>query len=535
MVFRLTKWLLFAVLLISILYFPTEDVKAEKFNMTYLYFGDTNRFVQTVEKTNNLMDTVAPSYFDLNDDGSLKEKVDPVFVQEMHSRNRKVVPFLSNHWDRNRGRAALFNRENLANEIVAAIKKYHLDGINVDIENLTEIDRNNYTDFIRLLREKLPEDKEISVAVAPNPYNWKNGWQGSYDYKKLAEYSDYLMLMAYDESYYGSNPGPVASYTFVEKSIQNALAQGVPNHKLVLGMPFFGRYWPVGEKGGRGVSAYRVEELIKEFHGKVFFDDIEKSPYALITIPYGVNEKVHSRTLAPGNYIFWFENDRSIYYKLQLVDQYDLLGVGSWSLTEVSDEIWSYYRSWIEGQQYFADITHHWAEADILSMKEKGWMVGTSDLTFSPNQPLTRAQGTVVLVRALGLEEQTAPGPEMNIFSDVPETYWAKNEIEIASQHGIVQGIGDGKFAPDHPLTRAEMAAMLARIYTDKDVIMISEQLDNPFVDLSTNHWAYASILFLNHHHIFMGYEDGKFYPSHVVTRAQMAALMNRIATELIE
>ncbi len=345
---RLVKGLLVFVMITLPVFASVDSVKAAKFNMTYLFFGDTNRFIQTVEETNNAMDTIAPSYFDLFADGSLEEKVDPVFVQAMHSRKIKVVPFLSNHWDRNKGRAALENRESLVNEIVAVIEKYDLDGINVDIENVTEIDRDNYTDFVRLLRQKLPEDKEVSVAVAPNPYNWNKGWQGSYDYKKLAEYSDYLMLMAYDESYYGSKPGPVASYSFVEKSIQNAVEQGVPNNKVVVGLPFYGRYWEVGKKGGKGVSAYRIEELIEDFNGEVFFDDIKKSPYAMITIPSATNEQIHYTTLAPGDYIFWYENELSILYKLQMVEKYNLLGVGSWSLSEISDEIWGYYQAWMK-------------------------------------------------------------------------------------------------------------------------------------------------------------------------------------------
>lgn len=48
--------------------------------------------------------------------------------------------------------------------------------------------------------------------MAANPKGWTTGWHGSYDYKSLAEYADYLMIMAYDESWNGSSEGPVASY-----------------------------------------------------------------------------------------------------------------------------------------------------------------------------------------------------------------------------------------------------------------------------------------------------------------------------------
>lgn len=100
------------------------------------------------------------------------------------------------------------------------------------------MDRDAYTDLVRLLREKLPADKEVSVAVAANPNGWTKGWHGTYNYKELAKYASYLMIMAYDESYEGGPEGPVASIGFVDRSIQYALKQGVPADKVVLGVPF---------------------------------------------------------------------------------------------------------------------------------------------------------------------------------------------------------------------------------------------------------------------------------------------------------
>ena len=91
----------------------------------------------------------------------------------------------------------------LAEQVAGAILEYGLDGVNVDIENMTENERDIYTDFVRLLRKKLPEGNSVSVAVVPNPYKLTAGWHASYDYAGLARYCDYLMLMAYDEHYQG--------------------------------------------------------------------------------------------------------------------------------------------------------------------------------------------------------------------------------------------------------------------------------------------------------------------------------------------
>jgi len=525
---KLAKILVITIVLFSSFSIVSGKVEASKYNMSYLYFGQTDSFIEAVNKTNDSLDSVAPSYFDLNPDGTLDDKVDPAFVTAMHQQNIKVVPFLSNHWDQAKGRKALENRESLVIELVEAIEKYNLDGINIDLENMNELDTANYTEFVRLLSEALPEDKEISVAVAAKSYDATIGWHASYDFEELAKYSDYLMLMTYDESYYGSAPGPVASMDFVEKSIQYALTK-VPSDKLVLGVPFYGRYWQIGSYGGRGISLYRVEELVAKYNGKVYFDEAKQSTYAVVTIPNGVNESVHGRALAPGEYVIWYESDKSIKLKLKLVEKYNLKGTGSWSLNEAPSEIWGYYQNWLNGNHYFLDAENHWAETDINSVYKKNWMIGTSDYTFMPNESLTRAQGAVVLVRALGVTNDLIEGG--NAFADVSDNYWAKDEIEIAYQYGIVKGVKEGEFAPEEQLTREQMAAMLSRIFNYESGSI--SNYSNPFSDISSNHWAYKDILILNKFNVFTGYEDGKFRPKNSITRAEMAALMNRISDNI--
>lgn len=333
--------------------FPFQKAEAHEvtFNMSYLYFGNTKSYISQIDKTQGNLSLVSPSYFDINADGSLKitTQYDSTFVKEMHSRGMKVVPFLSNHWDRNVGRAALNNREKLSTQIADFIMKNNLDGIQVDIENTTEIDRDAYTDLVRLLREKLPSDKEVSVAVAANPNGWTKGWHGTYDYKELAKYSSYLMVMAYDESYEGSKEGPVASYGWVEKSIQYALKQGISPDKIVLGIPFYGRYWKEGEAtGGTGISNVRVDELLTRYGGTVVFDEATKSPKATITIKQGDPvTTIAGKTLTPGTYKIWYENSDSIAAKFELIHKYNLKGSGSWSLGQESTSIWQNYRTWM--------------------------------------------------------------------------------------------------------------------------------------------------------------------------------------------
>ncbi|NLM61137.1 MAG: hypothetical protein GX193_03565 [Clostridiales bacterium] len=212
----------------------------EKFNMSYIYFGSPSDYSNLVDRTQDSVNEVAPAYFSLTKKGELvlTPAVSTEFVSKMHEKGILVVPYITNDWVQETGIAAMNNKHKLTDDLAAAVRKYDLDGINVDIENLTEKQRDDYVEFVRLLREKLPKGKRIVVAVAANPWGSTTGWAGSYDYAALAKYCDYLMIMAYDESYQGSKPGPVASISFVERSIQYALKH-VSRDKLVLGLPFY--------------------------------------------------------------------------------------------------------------------------------------------------------------------------------------------------------------------------------------------------------------------------------------------------------
>ena len=313
------------------------------FNMSYLFFGSVNTYVSQVDKTKGSLHVVSPNYFDITKEGQLDItwRLQTSFIDEMHNRGIKVVPFLANHWSQTAGINGLNNRDKLAMDIAAAIERYKLDGVNVDIEGVGQAYRDAHTDFIRLLRKYIPAKKEVSVAVAANPNGWKTGWHGFYDYKGITQYADYLMIMAYDESWESPDSpiGPVSSQSFFERSIQYAINSGVPKDRIVAGLPFYGRMWKLDgptleDKSitGMGLSGFRVDPLVNQFNGKVTFDEKTQSPYATFTIPKGASTFIGSTKLTEGSYIIWYENEQSIKAKLRLPKLYEIKGTGSWAL-----------------------------------------------------------------------------------------------------------------------------------------------------------------------------------------------------------
>lgn len=331
------------VMLIVIVYSGVVQA-AERVSLGFIYGTKDN--VEFVDRTKGAINQVSPTCLDISSKGNLIVTSDLTleFVNSMKERNILVTPFLSNHWIRSKGRAAIKNTENLTNQIIEVIEEYDLDGINVDIENLTSDDKDGLAEFVRILREKMPEEKLLTVSVAANPEGKETGWQGSYDYEKLGKYANYLFVMTYDENSQGGDCGPVASLEFVEKSVKYAL-QFVSKDKIVIGIPLYGRFWKEGESnGGEAVVIGAVPNLISKNRGIVKYD--EKIGEARVTFSIKnpiIKSKINGEVLEDGKYTIWYQNEESIKAKLNLVNKYDLLGAGVWALGQEKVDVWEYY------------------------------------------------------------------------------------------------------------------------------------------------------------------------------------------------
>lgn len=516
------RYIICGILILSLVGVFYGQVNAQKYNMTYLY-GSGN-YISMINETDNTLDEVSPSYFDLDTNGNLIiNTVDFNLLTEMHNQGKKVVPFFSNHWDRESGRLALKNKEKVSTDITNAVINYELDGVNVDIENLTEKDKESYIDFVKLLREKLPDSKSVVVSVAANPYGWTTGWHGSYDYASLSEYADYLMIMAYDEHYEGGEAGAVAGIEFVEQSIKYAIER-VDKNKIVLGIPLYGRYWKnTSNSGGAAVSLEKVTELIRTRSGKITFDEKSKSPKAEIFISaVGTRPIIYGKTLQPGAYTIWYENEESIRAKLELVNKYDIKGTGTWRLGMEEKSIWKIFKEYLSTEnRVFKDVSNdHWAQKAIKYIKEQKWIIGRTEELYMPENSITRGEAATIICRVLNLN----PDEESTIFKDVSE-HWAKGYINAISKLGVVEGYENGEFKPDKGITREEIAKVLSKLSSEK--ITIDSYL--AYTDVNRESWSYEYIKELSEKHIINGYEDGTFKPQKEVTRAEMAKMIYEI------
>ncbi|MGM9592588.1 MAG: S-layer homology domain-containing protein [Oscillospiraceae bacterium] len=155
------------------------------------------------------------------------------------------------------------------------------------------------------------------------------------------------------------------------------------------------------------------------------------------------------------------------------------------------------------------------------------YIMGYKDGTIRPNNNITRAEVATIFFRLLTDESREYYLKETNDFNDIPDTYWACPAISTLTNAGILKGFEDGSFRPSEPVTRAQMAAIIARFAN------LSEGTVS-FSDIE-GHWAQKSIELAAGNGWINGYADGTFRPNEKITRAATMAMINRVLDRHVE
>lgn len=155
---------------------------------------------------------------------------------------------------------------------------------------------------------------------------------------------------------------------------------------------------------------------------------------------------------------------------------------------------------------------------DAETMRHSAYINGYPGGFFKPDTPITRAEMATILAK---VAEKEATGSGVT-FSDVPSSYWGADAIAKVAKMGLMNGYIDGTFKPNQPLTRAEMASLTAMLSPN------STTSGRGFSDI-TGHWAQAAIKKAQDIGIMNGYSDGTFRPNSKLTRAEAVTAINRV------
>ncbi len=165
------------------------------------------------------------------------------------------------------------------------------------------------------------------------------------------------------------------------------------------------------------------------------------------------------------------------------------------------------------------DISGHWAKEYIEEMVAMGAVKGYTDGSFKPDGYITRAEFTTVLAKAFKLPAASSG----KVFEDT-SGYWAEEYVGAAYAAGIVTGYSDSRFGPQDPVTREQIAVMVARAGKIE-----AAGRDIPFKDTGeVSDWARDALAAVSQNGIISGYADGTFIPKGKATRAEAVAVIAR-------
>lgn len=173
----------------------------------------------------------------------------------------------------------------------------------------------------------------------------------------------------------------------------------------------------------------------------------------------------------------------------------------------------------------FTDVDGHWALDAIRFVYDQGLMTGTKETQFSPKKPLNRAMLATILYRMEGSPAVTGENP----YTDVADGTWYTDAVLWASEQGIVNGYGNGKFGPLNNITREQLAAMLLR-YSDYKKYNTDARNDlASYADADDiSAWALEALRWANAQGLVTGRTETTLVPQGDTTRAETATILMR-------
>jgi len=215
------------------------------------------------------------------------------------------------------------------NQIIQDIIKraQPFDGIQIDFEGIAPADATAYVNFLAATKKALPPNKIFSVAVMARwTAHKKRQPHDAYNYPLIALFADRIIVMAYDEHYSGSSPGPIASLPWCKK-IYTYATQNIPPEKLIMGIPLYGRAWQTPSFA----RAYKNSQIQKE---------IKKRHPSISTNPqtgghYHFTEKVTVNV--------HYETTKSLKAKLDLYSTKKIQGIACWRISQEPLNFWDLF------------------------------------------------------------------------------------------------------------------------------------------------------------------------------------------------
>ncbi len=221
----------------------------------------------------------------------------------------------------------------LIDNILQTLSEKGYFGLDIDFEFVPQQDKELYSDFIAKITQRLnASDYPVIVALAPKTYAEQPGLlYEAHDYAAIGEAANAVLIMTYEWGYTYGPPMPVAPINKVREVLDYAVSE-IESSKIFMGIPNYGYDWTLpyirGESAAKSLSPTEAVKLASDYGAEIKYDQLWQSPYFNYYDEYG-NE-----------HIVYFEDARSIFAKLSLINEYSLAGASYWNLMKFFPQNW---------------------------------------------------------------------------------------------------------------------------------------------------------------------------------------------------
>ena len=285
------------------------------------------------------VNVISPTWFSVTDEtGTISSLASADYVKLAHEAGREVWGLIDNFneaFDETTDLAYASVRSRIIEQLRAEAASCGMDGINVDFENLKEAGIPHYLQFLRELTSAAHAQNLVVSVDTPVPQAYTMYYQRG----EQARFVDYMIVMAYDEHFAGSEEaGSVSSLPFVQQAVEE-MTRVMPADQVICGIPFYTRVWT--EKFGQ--SAITSEVL-----GMDGAKNYAKENQMTETWDASLGQNVATVETSDARYTIWMEDEQSMEEKLKVIQSADLAGVAEWKLGFERADIWSLISEYIE-------------------------------------------------------------------------------------------------------------------------------------------------------------------------------------------
>lgn len=285
------------------------------------------------------VNVISPTWFSVTDEtGTISSLASADYVKLAHEAGREVWGLIDNFneaFDETTDLAYASVRSRIIEQLLAEAASCGMDGINVDFENLKEAGITHYLQFLRELTSAAHVQNLVVSVDTPVPQAYTMYYQRG----EQARFVDYMIVMAYDEHFAGSEEaGSVSSLPFVQQAVEE-MTRVMPADQVICGIPFYTRVWT--EKFGQ--SAITSEVL-----GMDGAKNYAKENQMTETWDASLGQNVATVETSDARYTIWMEDEQSMEEKLKVIQSADLAGVAEWKLGFECVDVWSLISEYIE-------------------------------------------------------------------------------------------------------------------------------------------------------------------------------------------